>query len=122
MSTILIIDDNPIERESVVRALQKAGYTVLGAADGRTGIELAKERSPNLIICDIEMPGLSGFETLKSLKDEPQTRDIPFVFLTGSAAAIAGKLGRDLGADEYIEKPFSFSKLLAVVGASLRQK
>jgi DNA-binding response OmpR family regulator len=68
------------------------------------------------------MPGLSGFETLKSLKDEPQTRDIPFVFLTGSAAAIAGKLGRDLGADEYIEKPFSFSKLLAVVGASLRQK
>lgn len=122
MSTILIIDDNLIEREAVVRALQKAGYTVLGAADGQSGIEMANGHNPNLIICDIDMPGLNGFETLKILKQNPQTNAIPFVFLTGSADAIAGKLGRDLGAEEYIEKPFSFSKLLAVVGASLRQK
>ncbi|HCA78619.1 MAG TPA: response regulator [Bacteroidetes bacterium] len=122
MSTILVIDDNSIERESVQRALQKAGYTVLSAADGTTGFAIAREERPNLIICDIDMPGLSGFETLKMLKEDPQTQSIPFVFLTGSAEAIAGKLGRELGAEEYVEKPFSFSKLLAVVGFSLRKK
>jgi len=122
MSTILIIDDNSVERESVLRALQKVGYTVLGASDGTTGIALAKERPPDLIICDIDMPGLSGFDTLKRLKEDPRTHSIPFVFLTGSADAMAGKLGRELGAEEYVEKPFSFSKLLAVVGSSLRHK
>jgi CheY-like chemotaxis protein len=122
MSTILVIDDNSIERESVLRALQKAGYTVLGAEDGPTGIELAKEHPPDLIICDIEMPGLTGFETLKKLKEDRQTRSIPFVFLTGSVDAMAGKLGRELGAEEYVQKPFSFSKLLAVVSSSLHDK
>lgn len=122
MSTILVIDDNSVERDAVVRALQKAGYTVLGAADGPAGIKMASEHSPDLIICDIDMPGLSGFETLEMLKKDPQTRAIPFVFLTGNADAMAGKLGRQLGAEEYIEKPFSFSKLLAIVGASVRQR
>ncbi len=122
MSTILIIDDNSTEREAVQRALQKAGYTVLSAADGKTGIDMAKEQLPALILCDIDMPGLSGFETVKLLKKDPQTQSIPFVFLTGSAEAMAGKLGRELGAEEYVEKPFSFSKLLAVVGSSLQKK
>jgi len=121
MSTILVIDDNATERDVVQYALQKAGYTVLGAADGTTGIRMAREHSPALILCDIDMPGLSGFETIKLLKEDPQTQSIPFVFLTGSVDAMAGKLGRELGAEEYIEKPFSFSKLLAVVGSSLRR-
>ncbi|MBM4160990.1 MAG: response regulator [Ignavibacteria bacterium] len=122
MATILIIDDSSVERETVQRALQKAGYTALVAADGASGIDMAKEHSPDLIICDIDMPGLSGFDTLKKLKEDPQTQNIRFVFLTGSAEAMAGKLGRKLGAEEYIEKPFSFSKLLAAVGTTLGQK
>lgn len=121
MSTILIIEDNATERDAVQFALKKAGYTVLGAPDGAAGIKMASEHSPDLIICDIEMPGLSGFETLEMLKQDPKTRDIPFVFLTGNADAMAGRLGRQLGAEEYIEKPFSFSKLLAAVGTSLRK-
>jgi len=122
VATVLIIDDSSVERETVQRALQKAGYTALVAADGASGIEMAKEHSPDLIICDIDMPGLSGFDTQEKLRQDPQTQGIPFVFLTGSPEAMAGKLGRKLGAEEYIEKPFSFSKLLAVVGTSLRQK
>jgi CheY-like chemotaxis protein len=122
MATILIIDDNSIERLAVQRALQKAGYSAFVAADGATGIDMAITHRPDLIICDINMPGVTGFETLNKLKEDPQTKGIPFVFLTGSAEAMAGKLGRQLGADEYIEKPFSFSKLLAIVSSSLRRK
>ncbi|MDP2885662.1 MAG: response regulator [Ignavibacteria bacterium] len=122
MPTILIIDDNSIERQTVQRALQKAGYTALAATDGTTGIEIAKEHLPDLIICDINMPELSGFDTLKMLKEDPQIKGIPFVFITGSVEAMAGKLGRQLGAEEYIEKPFSFSKLLAIVNSSLGRK
>lgn len=122
MPTILIIDDNSVERQTVQHSLQKAGYTALAAADGAAGIEMAKEHLPDLIICDVNMPGLSGFDTLKMLKEDAKTQGIPFVFLTGSVEAMAGKLGRHLGAEEYIEKPFSFSKLLAIVSSSLRQK
>jgi DNA-binding response OmpR family regulator len=120
MSTILIIEDDRRERETLQEVLKHAGYTVLAAPDGASGIEIAKNSSPDLIICDIAMPGLDGFQTLKLLKDDERTRGLPFVFLTGSSEAMAGRLGRKLGAEEFIEKPFSFSKLLAVVGTRLK--
>ena len=120
MSRILIIDDDAVVRKALHGALTKAGYSVLDASSGSSGLEMAKGSKPDLIICDIDMPGMTGFETLKALKADPQTKDLPFVFLTGSSDAIAGKLGRTLGAEEFIEKPFSFSKLLAVVGTRLK--
>jgi CheY-like chemotaxis protein len=121
MATILIIDDNATERDAVQRALQKAGYSVLSASDGTTGVEVARKERPDLILCDVDMPGLTGFETMNRLQGDARTKSIPLVFITGSVDAMAGKLGRKLGAEEFIEKPFSFSKLLAAVGSSLRK-
>ncbi|MCX6134863.1 MAG: response regulator [Ignavibacteriales bacterium] len=120
MATILIIEDDEAQRLGLQKSLRSAGYTVVAAADGASGIEMAKDLSPDLIICDIDMPGLNGFQTLQALKADDQTRDLPFVFLTGSSDAMAGRLGRKLGAEEFIEKPFSFSKLLAVVTTRLK--
>lgn len=121
MSTILIIEDEEEQRENLRKVLERAGYAVLAAADGTSGIEMARGSSPDLILCDIDMPGLNGFQTLKVLKDYDRTKGLPFVFLTGSSDAMAGRLGRKLGAEEFIEKPFSFSKLLAIVGARLKE-
>lgn len=120
MSTILIIEDDEQQRVTLKKVLEIAGYAVLAAADGTSGIEMARSSAPDLILCDIDMPGLSGFQTLKALKDDERTKGLPFVFLTGSSDAMAGRLGRKLGAEEFIEKPFSFSKLLAVVGTRLK--
>jgi CheY-like chemotaxis protein len=120
MSKILVIDDDAVVRKALQHALEKAGYNVLEASDGAAGIEMAKASLPDLILCDIDMPAMSGFDTLKALKADPQTQGLPFVFLTGSSEAMAGRLGRTLGAEEFIEKPFSFSKLLAVVGTRLK--
>jgi DNA-binding response OmpR family regulator len=121
MSTILIIEDDKVQRLALQKALEMAGFSVLAAADGDAGIRLAKDSSPDLIICDIEMPGLNGFQTLEALKADEKTEGLPFIFLTGSSAAMAGKLGRELGAEEFIEKPFSFSKLLAIVTTKLHK-
>jgi CheY-like chemotaxis protein len=121
MATILIIEDEDVQRLGLQRSLESAGYTVLSAADGLSGIEMAKNFSPDLILCDIEMPGLNGFQTLQALKADERTKELPFVFLTGSSDAMAGKLGRKLGAEEFIEKPFSFSKLLAIVTTRLKE-
>jgi DNA-binding response OmpR family regulator len=121
MATILIIEDDTAQRLGLERSLGSAGYAVLAAADGASGIEMARKFSPDLILCDIDMPGLNGFQTLQALKADEQTRDLPFVFLTGSTDAMTGKLGRKLGAEEFIEKPFSFSKLLAVVTTRLKK-
>ena len=120
MATILIIEDDDAQRLGLQRSLGSAGYTVLAAADGASGIEMARNSSPDLILCDIEMPGLNGFQTLQALKADERTKELPFVFLTGSSDAMAGKLGRKLGAEDFIEKPFSFSKLLAVVTTRLK--
>jgi DNA-binding response OmpR family regulator len=121
MATILIIEDDAKERFVLQNSLSNAGFAVLVAADGASGIELAKNAAPDLVLCDIDMPGLNGFETLHALKADERTKGLPFVFITGSSEAMAGKLGRKLGAEEFIEKPFSFSKLLAVVTTTLRK-
>ena len=121
MATILIIEDDNSQRLALQRSLENAGFKVLAVADGSSGIQLARSSSPDLIICDIEMPGFNGFQTLEALKADERTKELPFVFLTGNSDAMAGKLGRDLGAEEFIEKPFSFSKLLAVVSTRLKK-
>lgn len=119
MNSILIIDDDALIRSSVGAALQSAGYKTTSASDGPMGIKLAREQHPDLILCDIDMPGMTGFETETALLLDPLTKSLPVVFLTGSSKAMEGQFGRDLSGDEFVEKPFSFSKLLAVVSARL---
>lgn len=121
MSRVLIIDDNEEESSIVQTELNAAGYNTIIAKNGDQGVAFAKQYLPDLILCDIDMPGMDGFATFNALRSLPQTSALPFVFLTGSSEAMSGRRGKDLGGEEFIEKPFSFSKLLAVVQARLEK-
>lgn len=121
MSRILIVDDEPPIVELVKFNLQKEGYEVLIAYDGITAIERAVEEKPNLIILDIMLPEVDGFEVCRNLSQNPQTKDIPIIMLTARGEEIDKILGLEFGADDYITKPFSPRELMARVKARLRR-
>jgi CheY-like chemotaxis protein len=121
MANILVVDDDPGTLLAVQEALKRAGHQTDGALDGFAALQLVRSQRPDLIICDIEMPGMTGFEFQRTLAADPEFRSIPLVFLTGNANAMEGRLGRELTDDEFIEKPFSFSKLLAVISTHLNR-
>ncbi len=121
MTKILIIEDTVKLRENLADALELQGYEVLHADNGKTGIQLAKEFSPDLILCDIVMPGLSGLEVLEFLKSEDQQNTIPFIFISALAERKNVRTGMDLGADDYLTKPFSASELLSAVATRLEK-
>lgn len=95
------------------------GYEAIVAEDGRHGIQLAREQVPDLIICDINMPGLDGYGTLKAVRENRTTATIPFVFLSGSTDRVAVRKGMELGADDYLTKPFTPQELIASVKTRL---
>lgn len=115
---ILVIDDEATVRVNVMRFLQLEGYLPSEAEDGECGIQAALRSPPDLILCDLMMPGTDGFGVLARLRAEPATAAVPFVFLTASADMEDSRIGFLLGANEYITKPFS----LAVLGAIVEQK
>jgi CheY-like chemotaxis protein len=115
---ILVIDDEASVRDNVVRFLRLEGYLASEAADGEQGIADALRSPPDLILCDLMMPGIDGFGVLARLRAEPATAGVPFVFLTASADMEDARVGFLLGANEYVTKPFS----LAVLGAIIEQK
>jgi CRP-like cAMP-binding protein/CheY-like chemotaxis protein len=119
---VLIIEDNIDIRENVVEILELANYQVFEAADGKQGIELAQEHNPDLILCDIMMPELDGYGVLYLLSKNPETSNIPFVFLTAKAERLDLRKGMDLGADDYLTKPFDGVELLNAVESRLRKK
>lgn len=120
--TVLIIDDSPEIRMLICESLNLSGYSTLDAGDGKTGIEVAKKYLPNLIICDVNMPGLDGYSTLKALRDSETTATIPFVFLSGASDKPNMRRGMELGADDYLTKPFTHQELLAAVRARLEKQ
>ncbi|MCF8179329.1 MAG: response regulator [Sulfuritalea sp.] len=115
---ILVIDDEAAVRANVMRFLQLEGYLASEAEDGERGIQAALRSPPDLVLCDLMMPGVDGFGVLARLRAEPSTAGVPFVFLTASADMEDSRVGFLLGANEYITKPFS----LAVLGAIIEQK
>jgi signal transduction histidine kinase len=119
MPRILVIDDEATLREAIVDQLQFEGMDVIVAADGREGVEQALRNIPDAIICDISMPELDGYEVLQILRGYPQTATIPFIFLTARAAHKYQRQGMELGADDYLVKPFTKNELLAAVRARL---
>jgi CRP-like cAMP-binding protein len=119
--TILVIEDDKEMIENIAGILQLADYHVLTALNGRDGIAQAQRHKPDLILCDIMMPELDGFGVLKILSNNPQTAGIPFIFLTAKADRSDLRMGMDLGADDYITKPFDGSELLKVVDVRLRK-
>lgn len=119
---ILIIEDNNDIRENVVEILELAGYSVLEAANGRTGVELAINNLPDIILCDIMMPELDGYGVLYMLNKNPATAAIPFIFLTAKAERLDLRKGMEMGADDYLTKPFDDMELLNAVESRLKKK
>jgi DNA-binding response OmpR family regulator len=112
---ILIVDDDELIHKLLGAILQKAGFSCLDALGGPEGIELAKSERPELIILDIMMPGMSGFEVMRALKSSPETASIPVIFLSGKFHNREKAMARELGAADFMEKPFERSELLARV-------
>lgn len=119
---VLIVDDSP-QAIAVARArLAREGLEVAWAQDGRSGIDAARADGPDLILLDVDMPGLSGFETCQALKEDPELAMIPVIFVTGSRDSKDKVKGLDLGAVDYVTKPFDPFELRARVRAALRTK
>ncbi|WP_276131870.1 response regulator [Polluticoccus soli] len=122
MKTILLIDDNADVRMVITEVLELSNYRVLAAADGKEGILLARDKKPDLIICDIMMPVLDGYAVIHSLQRFPETQNIPFIFLSAKAERSDIRKGMELGADDYIAKPLSGpEELLNAVESRLKK-
>lgn len=119
---ILIIDDDKPLLQGLAEMFKREGYEILSTSSGKEGIQLAIEHAPQLIICDMMMPPPDGVQVIKTLSENPATTAIPFVFLTARAGESNVIQGFDLGADDYISKPFVKSELLARIRAILRRK
>jgi len=121
MKKILIIDDEEWLREMVQLALTQKGYDVIEAGNGSIGIEVAQKELPDLILCDVNMEKVDGYSTLSSLRNQSATASIPFILMTGLADNAGMRHGMELGADDYLPKPFTIDALYAAVEARLKK-
>ena len=102
MPKILLIEDEPLIRDSLEDVLNLEGYSLATAQNGRAGIEAVQEALPDLIICDINMPEMVGYSVLESLRSNPRTREVPFVFLTARSGRADQRQGMEMGADDFL--------------------
>lgn len=121
MKTILVIDDNTDIRENTAEILSLAGYQTFTAENGKRGVEIAAREKPDLIVCDIMMPELDGYGVLHLLKNRPETEHIPFIFLTAKTERTDFRKGMEMGADDYITKPFDDIELLKAIEIRLKK-
>ena len=119
MAKLLVIEDETIVRESLIELLELEDYTVYGAANGYEGLALAKEILPDLIITDIAMPIMNGYELLEELKKDETTSTIPVIFLSAKADMRDIRYGMQIGADDYITKPFNRNDLFTAINSRL---
>jgi DNA-binding response OmpR family regulator len=122
MTTILIIEDEDILREIIAEILTAENFNVLEAENGKDGLEIAFSQLPDLIICDVMMPEMDGYQVLHQLRQDLSTTTIPFIFLTAKASKSDQRQGMDLGADDYLTKPFTRKELLGAVHTRLGKK
>jgi two-component system cell cycle response regulator DivK len=120
MATILIVEDNPANMKLAIFLLQQASYTVISAADAESGLTLAREQHPDLILMDVQLPGMDGLAAIGLLKQDQATRDIPVVALTALAMKGDEERIRRAGCAGYIAKPMRYQELLSTVAAQLR--
>jgi two-component system, sensor histidine kinase and response regulator len=121
MQKILVIEDTPDVRDLITDTLKFNGFEAVSAEDGERGVELALSTLPDLILCDVQMPRKDGFQVLADLRGRTATATIPFVFLTGQADKHNMRHGMDLGADDFLAKPFMLQELMAAVTARLKK-
>jgi two-component system sensor histidine kinase/response regulator len=122
MTKILVIEDEKLLLEEVLDLLNFGDYEGLGAANGLEGVNLARQQPPDLIICDIMMPEMNGFEVLHQLRSDPLTEGIPFIFLTARVEKNDMRHGMELGADDYLTKPFTHDELFKAINARLSKQ
>ena len=121
METILVIEDEKDLSDLVAFHLEKEGYRAVKAFDGVAGLEAAKDSSPDLILLDLMLPGMSGSDICRNLKGSPKTAAIPIILLTAKGEEIDRVVGFEIGADDYVVKPFSTRELLLRIRAVLRR-
>jgi DNA-binding response OmpR family regulator len=121
MKKILVIEDNAEIRENTAEILELANYKVFTAENGKTGIEIALHEKPDLILCDVVMPGLDGFGVLHLVHMNPAIRNTPFIFMSAKAERAEMRKGMELGADDYITKPFEKTELLQAIECRLKR-
>lgn len=121
MKKILVIEDDSGIREGICQILETEGFMVESAPDGNSGVEKAISLQPDIILCDVVMPGMDGYEVISRLRENTLTDTIPFVFLTGKSEPDDIRRGMNLGADDYLYKPFSADELLSAIQLRLKK-
>ena len=116
--SVLVVEDEENLREALSYNLQRGGYTVLTASDGETGVEMARQDSPDLVILDLMLPGLDGMDACRIIRRQSE---VPILMLTAKTEETDKVAGLEIGADDYVSKPFSMPELMARVGALLRR-
>ena len=119
MAKVLIVEDNPANMTLAIFLLESAGHVVINATDAEAGLTLAREEQPQLILMDIQLPGMDGLEATRLLKQDDATRDIPVIALTALAMKGDEERIRAAGCDGYIAKPLAYKDFLAIVSARL---
>lgn len=122
MTKILVIEDETAIRENILELLEAQDFEAIGAENGRIGVRIATEQVPDLIVCDVMMPELDGYEVLEALRTNPLTVTIPFIFLTAKADKSDTRKGMELGADDYLTKPCRATELLRAVESRLEKQ
>ena len=117
MKKILVIDDAEEMRTTIAELLNLSGFAAVDASDGRTGIRLAQENSPDLTLCDVKMANLDGYETLSAIRNDRSTSKIPFIFITGNKQD--SQDGSQIGADGFLAKPFTSVELMRTIRSTL---
>lgn len=121
MKSILLIEDNDEIRENTAEILELSNFQVYRASDGKQGVQIALDKKPDLVVCDIMMPVLDGYAVLHMLQHNPETENIPFIFLTAKTERENWRKGMDLGADDYITKPFTGTELITAIEGRLKK-
>ena len=121
MKKILVIEDTQNVRENICEILESENYEVFAAENGQSGLEMSVNVQPDLVLCDIMMPGMDGYEVLAAMRKEVITSTVPFIFLTAKNTRENQRLGMELGADDYITKPFTVEDLLNSVSTRLKR-
>ena len=116
---ILFIEDDAVVRENTAEILELANYEVITAANGKIGVSLAKKHIPDIIVCDILMPELDGYGVLKMLSQDKKTKHIPFIYLSAKTEREDVRKGMNMGADDYITKPFEEGELISAIESRL---
>ena len=122
MTKILLVEDNELNRDMLSRRLQRKGFEVVNAVDGQEGVEMAHSEAPELILMDVSLPVMNGWEAARKIKESPKTRSTPIIALTAHAMVGDREKSLEAGCDDYDTKPIDFQRLLKKMQMLLERK